>query len=104
VYITLRTRENALRVPNAALRFVPQGEREAQPARPQHTEPRGTKTVYRLEQGKHLVPVRIRTGLSDGNYTEVVSGELKAGDTIVVRQARTERRPETSGPLFRFRL
>jgi HlyD family secretion protein len=104
VYITLRTRENALRVPNAALRFVPQSEREAPFARSQRPEPPGTRTVYRLEQGKLLVPVQIRTGISDSNYTEVVSGELKAGDTIVLRQARTERTSGTGGPAFRFRL
>jgi HlyD family secretion protein len=29
------------------------------------------------------VPVRIRTGISDGSFTEVVEGEIKAGDVVI---------------------
>jgi HlyD family secretion protein len=28
-------------------------------------------------------PVRIRTGVSDGSFTEVVEGDLQAGDLII---------------------
>ena len=101
VHITLRTRANALRVPNAALRFVPRGGRETGTER-RRAEAPDRKTVYRLEEGKRLVPVQISTGISDNHYTEVVGGELRAGDTIVLRQQRTDR-PEAGGP-FRFRL
>jgi HlyD family secretion protein len=33
--------------------------------------------------GERLEPVSVKTGLADGQFTQVVEGELKAGDTIV---------------------
>ncbi len=79
-------RENALRVSNAAFRFRPP---EATPppaaaragrgqGSPQH---QSTHTVYLL-RGSIPVPVPIKTGISDGIYTEVRDG-LKEGDRIV---------------------
>ncbi len=35
-------------------------------------------------------PVEIRAGITDGRYTQVVSGDLKAGDTIIVGLATTK--------------
>jgi HlyD family secretion protein len=43
----------------------------------------GERTVYVLRAGKPA-SVRIRAGVSDGTYTEVVSGDLQDGDTCVV--------------------
>lgn len=43
-----------------------------------------SQTVYILGADKKLKPVEIRTGISDGRFTQVISGELKEGDTIVV--------------------
>jgi len=43
----------------------------------------GAGRVYTLVEGKPT-EVAIRTGLSDGNATEVVSGPLKEGDEVVV--------------------
>ncbi|HWW62031.1 MAG TPA: efflux RND transporter periplasmic adaptor subunit [Thermoanaerobaculia bacterium] len=43
-----------------------------------------TQTVYTLGADKKLKPVEIRTGISDGRYTEVVSGPLKPGDIVVI--------------------
>jgi HlyD family secretion protein len=46
---------------------------------------RRPQVVYTLNRatGK-LTPVTIRTGITDGHYTQVVSGDLKVGDEIVV--------------------
>src|SRR5688500_14468283 len=41
------------------------------------------QTVYVMGADKTLTPVSIRTGISDGRFTQVVSGGLKEGDTIV---------------------
>jgi HlyD family secretion protein len=43
----------------------------------------GAGRVYTLVDGKPT-EVSIRTGLSDGNATEVVSGPLKEGDEVIV--------------------
>ena len=40
-------------------------------------------TVYRVEQGE-LKPVSVQLGITDNRNTEVVGGELKIGDTVVV--------------------
>jgi hypothetical protein len=31
-------------------------------------------------------PVAIATGLSDDNFTEIVSGELQAGDQVIIAE------------------
>lgn len=44
-------------------------------------------TIYRptlLNGNKGLDPVRIRTGISDGVYTELLQGELSVGDAVVL--------------------
>jgi HlyD family secretion protein len=41
--------------------------------------------VYRLDKMNQPQPVDIRVGLSNFRYTEVLSGELKAGDQVVTR-------------------
>jgi HlyD family secretion protein len=96
-------RENALRVPNAALRFRPPrgmiprkadagGERgghgprgaaeDGAPRAQQLREADGSKTVWVLRAGKPE-RVRIRTGISDGTSTEVVEGGLAPGDLVI---------------------
>jgi len=56
----------------------------------QQRAPRKTQTVYLLDANKKLQPVQIRTGISDGRFTEVVEGTLKPGDTIVVGLATSK--------------
>jgi HlyD family secretion protein len=51
--------------------------------------PKGTQVVY-LQAGLNgLKPIHIRTGISDGRYTQVVGGELKPGDQVIIGQATT---------------
>ena len=100
VSIAVAKRDDALMVPNAALRFKPAetepiaGEK-AKPAsdeKKRQGEGKGKKrdsssgTVYVIN-GKQLKPVSIQLGISDNRSTEVVSGELKAGDKVVVGEA-----------------
>jgi multidrug efflux pump subunit AcrA (membrane-fusion protein) len=42
------------------------------------------QTVYVLGADGKLQPVRVVTGISDGTYTEILSGPLAAGTTVVV--------------------
>ena len=42
------------------------------------------QTIYLLDANKKLKPAQVRTGISDGHYTQVVDGEVKAGDNVVV--------------------
>ncbi|HEX2061107.1 MAG TPA: efflux RND transporter periplasmic adaptor subunit [Thermoanaerobaculia bacterium] len=49
-----------------------------------------TSTVYMLDAEKKLKPVEIRTGITDGRYTQVISGALKEGDEVVIGLATSK--------------
>jgi len=102
VTITAARKDDALRVPNAALRWkaddsaMPDGPRQGSPpqARTASAAARGMREVpaqpapgrpgrvYKLDDGKP-VPVLIRVGLSDGQRSEVIDG-LAEGDKVIV--------------------
>jgi HlyD family secretion protein len=42
-----------------------------------------SQTVYVLQADKKMKPVTVRTGITDGAFTEIVSGDLKEGDAVV---------------------
>jgi HlyD family secretion protein len=114
VSIDVATVHEVLRVPNSALRFRPQeadsdGSAEERAARTAGSGPgaaarqldqtgggkrpsRGGQTVYTIASAGlgEPAPVEIRTGISDGRFTQVASGELKPGDTVVVGLATTK--------------
>jgi HlyD family secretion protein len=56
---------------------MPQTERAQAPAAD------GERTVHILENGQPK-PVKVRTGVSDGKLTEIVSGELHEGDLVII--------------------
>jgi HlyD family secretion protein len=97
---TVEERENVLTVPASALRFTPAAAAGSEPqaAQPNTRSRRGGQVVYRVE-GNELKPVQVRLGLTNGIVTEVVSGELKEGDTIAipsVNNARQQGGPQAS--------
>jgi multidrug efflux pump subunit AcrA (membrane-fusion protein) len=57
--------------------------------------------VYRLAPDGRLQPVPIRTGLTDGRVTEVVSGGLEEGDRVVVGLATARVSVSGRGPRMR---
>ncbi len=91
VSIIISIKKDVLKIPNAALRFKP-AEKTKKAA-----QQKGSG-VWILEKGKpKRVPVSL--GISDGNYTELVSGEIKEGQELIVEsltKAKTATRP--SGP------
>lgn len=89
VSIAVEERKDALLVPNAALRFKPANaeppKRSGEGAGKGGKQKRDafTGTVYVL-QGGTLQPVTVTLGITDNRNTEIVAGELKAGDQVVV--------------------
>jgi HlyD family secretion protein len=82
VNIIIDSRPEAIKVPRAALRFVPSaaGDEKALAI----AQPPGKDTVWRLGPGSEPEAIPIKTGISDGVFTEVVEGALQPGDEIIV--------------------
>ena len=100
-------RQNALLVPNAALRWQPQSEQVAPEFRQEvsgTTVPpaEGTKRhdsglVWVVENG-FVRPVAVRLGLSDGLQTEVTGGALGEGQPVVVGEVLPADASGTTSP------
>jgi HlyD family secretion protein len=73
--------DDALKVPNAVLRVHPSAAVLTQAGLP--STPAGKQQVYVLSEGK-LKAVPVTYGISDGKSTAVTTGDLKAGDLVVV--------------------
>ena len=99
VLININQRTNVLRIPNAALRFKPQSNEE--PKSNNHKKQRGT-TVYLLGADGNPRPVTIKTGITDNTLTEVVSGDIKAGDKLVIRELAADKKKEGNFKLRAF--
>jgi len=59
--------------------------------------PTDRRSVWLLRDGKPQ-SVSLRVGLSDGNVTELVEGDLHEGDALIVDAAATEGQPEAAAP------
>ena len=105
VNVQVAQRKDVLLVPNAALRFRPEeGAATAARSKPQETKADGARgTVYVRDQHQ-LKAIPLRTGISDGRFTEVVSGELKAGDQVVTGAGASAAAPEPGQGTMRMRL
>jgi len=96
-------KDDVIKVPNAALRFRPppgmlaagsgQGRPSGAGAAGQGARPAGApqrpgaeaadrRTVWTLD-GEQAASQRIRIGISDGSFTEVTEGDLKAGELVI---------------------
>jgi HlyD family secretion protein len=125
VSIPVATADNVTKVPNGALRYkpdfsgeeiralyqkygIPEGRGQQKPkANADAAEGRGAKydaqIVWKLLPDKSLQPVRIRTGITDHTFTEMVrplNGELKVEDELVtgLAQGHASNGPRPGGP------
>ena len=94
--IEAATIQNALLVPNAALRFVPPDDvkKGAPPAPPSLNGVNGARVW--TQTGKTLKPHDVRLGATDGRSTQVLTGDLKPGDEIVTDLADKPAKPAGS--------
>jgi HlyD family secretion protein len=83
VSIIISTRHDVLRITNAALRFRLSEKTAAAAGGGGKRGP----SVWVLENG-HPKRVVVTLGISDGNYTEVMSGDLKEGQQTIVEALR----------------
>jgi HlyD family secretion protein len=85
-------RKDVLAIPNAALRFRPESK----------------STVWKIAEDMQLQPVPVKTGLTDGVSSELLSGELRAGDRLAVApqaggEQAGQRAPRSMFPMGRGR-
>ena len=90
VLIETATAAGVLRVPNAALRFKPTTTAKNGAKNNAPKAAKGTG-VWILED-KKLKQVKITTGISDGNYTEVKEGSINEGQQIITDDAAVTRK------------
>ncbi|HUW36339.1 MAG TPA: efflux RND transporter periplasmic adaptor subunit [Rhodocyclaceae bacterium] len=93
VDIIVATRQDVLLVPNAALRFRPAETKTRQEAVAGDGAKGAAGTVYVLAGGRPKA-VGVRVGITDNRNTEIVAGELKAGDAVIVE----DRQPPAKAP------
>ena len=101
VHIITAQRKDVLRIPNSILRYRPAAAQAPTPTADSPTADSSEgKTVYLLRNNQ-VTPVRIQTGITDNKFTEVVGGDLKPGDRLIVED-REAKKPASSGQ-FHFR-
>ena len=75
--IVVDQRVDVIRVPNQALRYVPNGLATAGQS--------GQAQIWVLRDGQP-VPIPVVTGLDDDSFTEIVSGDVKPGDRVITAE------------------
>jgi HlyD family secretion protein len=92
VSIIVSSKKDILKIPNSALRFRPAEQRDM-PAKRQ----KGSG-VWVLENGKPS-RIEVTTGISDGSYTELLSGDIGKGQEVIVQSlTRSKDQSRTSSP------
>ncbi|MBI3926182.1 MAG: HlyD family secretion protein [Armatimonadetes bacterium] len=109
VKIQAETHPQALLVPNEALRFVPPKPPEEDEKMRKRQERKEKKADKKLPGRPGAVWIEtadrpekrdLRLGISDGDFTEVLSGDLKEGESVLVDILKEEEKPQQ----FRLRL
>src|SRR5580692_3435042 len=93
VYSTIPTGDvsDTVKIPNAALRFTPSFpnnvlrqlyEQNQIPAAATTSHIGGWRVIWKPEANGAIRPLAVRTGITDYTYTQLISGDLKAGDVL----------------------
>jgi HlyD family secretion protein len=93
-------RPDVLRVPSQALRYAPArttGRRSGRRAATDRTR------VWVLRDGAP-VRVAVTAGLDDDTYTEIIKGDLKAGDQVIIAEQRSGNNKSSRAAAPRLRL
>ena len=106
-------RHNVLLVSNAALRYRPPSQLVAPEARKEYARSlkgkdsaggavserdRQSQGTVWTPEGKFVRPIRVRVGLSDGNRTEILEGQIEDNTPLVVGEAQTGGAAEGDNP------
>lgn len=108
--IIIDQRQDVLRVPNQALRYAPAGvsaavlpEAAPLPTTSSEAKPATSETahIWVLRQGKP-VSLAVATGLEDDNFTEIVKGDLRLGDHVIIGEELSTGKGRPNAPVPRL--
>ena len=94
VSIRVRDFKDVLKIPNAALRYRPSSEKKKTEG---EKETPGARVYVVGKDGKPEA-VHVKTGVSDGTYTQLAEGNLKAGDAVITAENRKTQSTTGGGP------
>ena len=97
VSIVVAEKRNVLKIPNAALRFQPSGEQK-ESRQPTGLERNTQNRVWVLLPDVKLKSVLVKLGVNNIRYYELIKGDLKEGDNLVVGLSG-EKRPSNPGAM-----
>jgi HlyD family secretion protein len=98
VLILVAQRSQALKIPNAALRYTPPEEAQFEQAPPAKLQ-RSQRLVYQSgTNGAKLKPVIIKTGITDGAETEILEGLAEGAPIVTATIASGARHSFPPGP------
>ncbi len=97
VSIVIQTRNDVIRITNAAMRFRMSERPATAGGAAVGTGEKKGPSVWILENGKPRRVV-ITPGISDGVYTEIVSSDLKEGQSVIVEALKKNKSQSPSGP------
>jgi len=98
VSIIISAKKDVLRIPNAVLRFsMPDKDKDKNKKAQQKGPGQKGAGVWLIENGKPK-RISVSTGVSDGGYTELISGEIKEGQEVIVELLKTKQKSGTAAP------
>jgi HlyD family secretion protein len=77
VTIEVDKKQNVMRIPNDAFTVIP-------PFIDKHKLDKDKKYIWKKKRG-NIVPIEVQTGLYGDEYTEIKKGDIKPGDTVLIR-------------------
>ena len=96
VTIETEIKSGILRVPNAALRFKPTLPPDKSGNSQTALRLKSLKgPVVWIVENKKLKPVKLITGITDGSYTEIVSGDIKEGQPVITDSLAVKKKADT---------
>ena len=112
VSVITSEKKSTLRIPTAALRFKadPEDKDLLRYETAEQQKPGNADTSSDLQQrvwvdspGGGAKPVLIKTGISDGRHTEILNGELKENDRVIIGyRDQWKQKHESGGSGFKF--
>jgi len=97
VKILTNKEDEVLKIPNVALRFRPPDVKPDTAVRAAGRRQDAGSTVWVLDQDGKPKAVKVKLGITDGNFTAVESGDLKEGERVITNNLSKVTSSSSSG-------